>query len=248
VIRFTPLRFDDSEPFGRAGVTRIYWWNQANAGDGINEDECAFDYVVCVLDRRLGDTVGWMGSRGYSTSWNGGAYWAHVGYPSDLAGGARPAFIGDGVFDSDFTRSIGGRDSFGLRHQIDAVPGQSGGPNFGWWDGEPWPRVVASRSAENWGGTGGPNTSGGGSPVPELINHARTVEPKLALLCTPQTADGQSAAEILILLPGVRGPGRLLPGRRAGMEGRQPGPGRLPPPRRLRATLPPKMREAAFRR
>ena len=91
-MRFTPLRFDDSEPFGRAGVTRIYWWNQANAGDGIDEDECAFDYVVCILDRRLGDTVGWMGSRGYSTSWNGGAYWAHVGYPSDLAGGGATGF------------------------------------------------------------------------------------------------------------------------------------------------------------
>jgi V8-like Glu-specific endopeptidase len=176
-MRFTPLRFDDSEPFGRARVTRIYWWNQANGGDGIDADETAFDYVVCVLDRRLGDAVGWMGSRTYSTSWNGGSYWAHVGYPNDLAGGVRPAFIGDGAFDSDFTRTIGGRDSFGLQHKIDVIPGQSGGPFFGWWDGEPWPRVVASQSAENWGGVGGPNTSGGGSPLPELINHARTVEP-----------------------------------------------------------------------
>jgi len=176
-MRFTPLRFDESEPFGRAGVTRVYWWNQANAGDGISADECAFDYVICVLDRRLGDTVGWMGSRAYATSWNGGAYWAHVGYPSDLAGGVRPAFIGNGAFDSDFTRTIGGRDSLGLRHRIDAVPGQSGGPYFGWWDGDPWPRVVASQSAENWGGTGGPNTSGGGNPLPELISHALNVEP-----------------------------------------------------------------------
>lgn len=176
-MRFTPLLFDSSEPFGRANVTRIYWWHQANAADGIDADECAFDYVVCVLDRRLGDTVGWMGSRGYSTSWNGATYWAHVGYPSDISGGTRPAFIGNGAIDSDFTRTVGGRDSFGLRHQIDVIPGQSGGPYFGWWEGEPWPRVVGSQSAENWGGSGGPNTCGGGDPLPELINHARTVEP-----------------------------------------------------------------------
>lgn len=40
----------------------------------------------------------------------------------------------------------------------------------------------------------------------------------------PRAADGQSAAEILILLPGLRRLGRLRPGRRADLEGRQPRP------------------------
>ena len=44
------------------------------------------DYVVLVLDRRMGDTCGWMGSRTYSDSWDGGSYWRHIGYPGDLAG------------------------------------------------------------------------------------------------------------------------------------------------------------------
>lgn len=176
-MRFTPLLFDSSEPFGRANVTQVYSWQQANPADGINADECAFDYVVCVLDRRLGDTVGWMGSRPYSTSWNGQAFWTHVGYPSDISGGTRPVFVGNGAIDSDFTRTVGGRDSFGLRHRIDVIPGQSGGPYFGWWDGDAGPRVVGSQSAENWGGPGGPNTCGGGNPLPELISHAQTVEP-----------------------------------------------------------------------
>jgi hypothetical protein len=52
----------------------------------------------------------------------------------------------------------------------------------------------------------------------------------------------------LLLLLGVRGPGRLRPGRQADLEGRQLGPGRLPHRDALRATLPPKMHEAAFRR
>ena len=176
-LKFTPLIFDGSEPFGHAFATTIYSWNKADGSDGINADETAFDYVVCVLDTRMGDVTGWMGSRGYSTAWDGGNYWGHVGYPSDLAGGSRPAFIGYQAMDSTFTRTIGGRDSFGIKHRIDVIPGQSGGPYFGWWDGEPWPRVISTQSAHQWGGATGPNTCGGGNPLPELINFARTEAP-----------------------------------------------------------------------
>ena len=66
-VKFTPLNFDSSEPFGSAYATRIYWWQQVNGSDGISSNEAAFDYVVCVLDRRLGEITGWMGSRGYSS-------------------------------------------------------------------------------------------------------------------------------------------------------------------------------------
>ncbi len=176
-LKFTPLLFDGNEPFGHAYATTIYSWNKADASDGVNADECAFDYVVCVLDSRLGEVTGWMGSRGYSTDWDGGNYWGHVGYPSDLAGGSRPAFVGYQAMDSTFTRTIGGRDSYGIKHRIDVIPGQSGGPYFGWWDNEPWPRVVSTQSAQQWGGSSGPNTCGGGNPLPELVNYARNVAP-----------------------------------------------------------------------
>jgi len=168
-LRFTPLFFDGNAPFGVAWATLIYWWNQANPSDGINAVECAFDYVVCVLDTRIGELTGWMGSRGYSTSWDGGAYWGHIGYPGDMAGGQRPAFHGPGVMDSTFTQSLGGRDSLGIRHRNDVWPGQSGGPFFGWWEGEVGPHAVSTQSAQNWGGAGGPNTSGGGDPLPVLV-------------------------------------------------------------------------------
>jgi V8-like Glu-specific endopeptidase len=176
-LRFTPLLFDKSEPFGHAFATMIYSWNKADGSDGINADECAFDFVVCVLDSRMGELTGWMGSRGFSTSWEGGNYWGHIGYPGDLAGGVRPAFVGYQALDSDFKRTIGGRDSYGIKHRIDVIPGQSGGPYFGWWAGEPWPRVVSTQSAVQWGGPTGPNTCGGGNPLPEVINYARTVAP-----------------------------------------------------------------------
>jgi V8-like Glu-specific endopeptidase len=168
-LRFTPLSFDGSTPFGVAWASLIYWWNRANPGDGINAVECAFDYVVCILDRRLGDITGWMGSRGYSTSWDGGSYWGHIGYPGDMSGGTRPAFHGPGVMDSTFTQSLGGRNSFGIRHRNDVWPGQSGGPYFGWWAGQVGPHVVSTQSAQNWGGSTGQNTSGGGDPLPVLV-------------------------------------------------------------------------------
>ena len=176
-VKFIPLNFDTSEPFGSSYATRIYWWEQVDRSDGINSNEAAFDYVVCVLDRRLGGITGWMGSRGYSSNWNGGAYWAHVGYPSDLGGGTRPIFHGNGVMDSTVSESTAGRTSFRIMHKNDYWFGQSGGPAFGWWDNEPWPRTVAIYSAVNWGKTGGPNANGGGGPLPELINYTRTAEP-----------------------------------------------------------------------
>jgi hypothetical protein len=148
-----------------------------DGSDGLNLTEGAFDYVVCVLDSRLGNLTGWMGSRGYNTSWDNGDYWGHIGYPQDLSGGSRPAFIGWQDFLSETSASLGGRSSFRIRHEIDVIPGQSGGPYFGVWAGEPWPRVVGIQSGQNLGGPGGDATCGGGNPLSELINFARTDMP-----------------------------------------------------------------------
>lgn len=176
-VKFTPLKFDTSEPFGHAFAATIYSWNKADPSDQLDLTEGAFDYVVCVLDSPLGDVTGWMGSRGYDTAWDGGDYWGHIGYPNDLAGGSRPTFIGFQDFLDESSASLGGRSSFRIRHQIDVIPGQSGGPYFGMWDGEPWPRVVGIQSGENLGGPGGDNTSGGGNPLSEIISIARDEMP-----------------------------------------------------------------------
>jgi V8-like Glu-specific endopeptidase len=176
-IKFTPLKFDSSEPFGHAFATLIYSWNKADGSDGLNLTEGAFDYVVCVLDSPLGNVTGWMGSRGYDTAWDNGNYWGYIGYPSDLSGGSRPAFIGWQDFLGEQSASLGGRSSYRIRHEIDVIPGQSGGPYFGVWAGEPWPRVVGIQSGQNLGGSGGDNTSGGGNPLSELINFARNAMP-----------------------------------------------------------------------
>jgi V8-like Glu-specific endopeptidase len=176
-VKFTPLKFDNSEPFGHAFAQTTYWWNKADASDGLNVTEGAFDYVVCVLDSYLGNITGWMGSRGYDTGWDGGSYWGHVGYPQDLSGGTRPCFIGYQDFLGEQSASVSGESSYRIQHEIDVIPGQSGGPYFGWWAGESWPRVVGIQSGINLGGIGGDNTCGGGNPLSDLINFARNDMP-----------------------------------------------------------------------
>jgi V8-like Glu-specific endopeptidase len=176
-LTFTPMQYDTSTPFGSAHVTRIYWWQQVNGGDGIQSNEAAFDYVVCVLSDPLGDAVGWMGSIGYSADWNGQVRWAHIGYPWDIGSGVRPVYTTNGVMDSTVTESFGGHNAFRVMHRNDVTPGQSGGPYFGWFTGDGFPRVIVTQSAENWGMAGGPNAGGGGQPLPDLIIHATTVEP-----------------------------------------------------------------------
>jgi V8-like Glu-specific endopeptidase len=177
-MTFTPMQYDTSAPFTSAHVTRIYSWRRVNGADGIDSNEGAFDFVVCVLSSDLGaDRTGWLGSRQYQPSWNGLERWAHIGYPFDVGSGSRPVYTNSGVMDSTVAETTGGREALRIMHRNDIRPGQSGGPYFGWWAGETAPRVVATQSAENWGFSGGPNAASGGRSLPELIAHATTVEP-----------------------------------------------------------------------
>ena len=91
--------------------------------------------------------------------------------------GVRPVYTSNGVMDSTVNESFGGRDSLRIMHRNDLRTGQSGGPYFGWWQGEGFPRVVAGQSAENWGSGGGPNAAGGGRSLPDLIAPAIATEP-----------------------------------------------------------------------
>lgn len=168
-VKFMPGYFDGSTPFGTAWGTHIYWQQQV-FGPTVDSTEERHDYVVVVLDRRMGDLTGWMGSRSYSDDWDGGTYWSHVGYPQDISSGTRPIFVGN--------FSLDGRDTEpdsdeAMLHQADVIPGQSGGPMFGWWDGEPWPRVVADQSWQS----STTNGASGGSQMVDLVIRARNEFP-----------------------------------------------------------------------
>lgn len=168
-IRFAPSSYDGNEPFGAAWGTRVYWEGRKVFGPSISRDEAQHDYVCIVLDRRLGDVTGWMGSRSWSDSWDGGNYWSHIGYPGDL-GGQRPSFQSGIALDGSFwDREVHTR----IFHRADVWPGQSGGSFFGWWSGETGPRLVADQSAHN----DDENIASGGAHMVNCIIRARNAHP-----------------------------------------------------------------------
>lgn len=168
-VRFRPSFFDGSTPFGEAWGTVIYSkWKVS--GPTIDFIEGMYDYVVVVLDGAIGNLTGWMGSRGYTDAWDGGAYWAHVGYPGDLSAGNRPSFENSISLDGMWYEL----DSHeAMAHHGDVWPGQSGGPFFGWWSGDVGPRVVAVQSSQN----SSENNASGGQDLVDLIIRARSENP-----------------------------------------------------------------------
>lgn len=179
-VKFTPSYYNGSTPFGIAWGTRVIYWSRIDGSDGVSDQETAFDFVVIVLDRNMGDLTGYVGYRTYHDSWNGGNYWQQIGYGGDLSGGQRPAFSGGGAITSVGTKSTSGQTGYVLGHFVDTSPGHSGGPYWGWWGEEPWPRLVGTDStspstpANN---TSGDNEAGGGPALSSLITYARQKYP-----------------------------------------------------------------------
>ena len=163
-VRFTPSYFDGDAPFGEAYGAHIYWYLQEDGDGFISGDEGLYDYVVVVLDQRIGELTGWMGARGYDDDWDNLDVWSHMGYPGDLNSGQRPVFQGGFRLD--------GSDDAAqeLLHTGDVCPGQSGGPMFGWWEGDVGPRAVAVQS---WQSTAN-NGASGGMDLRDLVALART--------------------------------------------------------------------------
>ncbi|HNP83418.1 MAG TPA: hypothetical protein PKN47_18300 [Nitrospira sp.] len=167
-VKFTPAYFDGSAPFGEAWATLTYYEVKVS-GPTLDGNEQKHDYVCIVLDRRIGDITGWMGSRAYSTSWDNGNYWRHIGYPGDLTGSSRPSYQRD----ISFTGTDGPSEHRRINHMGDVWPGQSGGPYFAWWDNEPWPRVVAVQSGQE----PSTNTASSGNHMVDLVIRARNEHP-----------------------------------------------------------------------
>jgi V8-like Glu-specific endopeptidase len=163
-VTFTPSYFDGNAPFGNSGIIHWYAYRKV-VGPFLSGADVQQDYVVLVLSHRLGDVCGWMGTRGYSSDWNGLPDWSHIGYPGDISGGTRPTFQGSVAIN----RTDGGADDEEEEHKADVFPGQSGGPLFAWWSGEGWPRATGVQSAQN----SATNLAGGGNEIPNLVNQAR---------------------------------------------------------------------------
>lgn len=177
-INFTPAYYDGSGPWGTFAVTTVYAYVK-NVGE-LSDEQTAFDYAVLVLDRRIGDTIGWAGGRVFDKSWVNTVQWSFIGYPFDLTKASRPAFQGKVVVTSkqDF------RNGSVLGHFSDYTACMDGGPLWGTWAGDMGPSVVGVASAREGppiavpnGSTNEDNEFGGGEALVKLITEAKTGAP-----------------------------------------------------------------------
>ena len=142
-MRFVPAYFDGSSLHG-AGVESYV--SDVNGYDTDNH-VAGYDWVVCRLYEPLGSWLGYFGYNGYTDAWEDDPYWSVIGYPSAVASGERPSFQGSvSSFDTDGD-SNGGLE---IETRGDMTPGNSGGPMFGWWNGDPRLIGVVSGEEEEW--------------------------------------------------------------------------------------------------
>ena len=162
---FVPAYYDGASLYG-AGSTS---WVSDARGWNTDETVAANDMAVLRLyNADLGPALGWMGSKVFDTSWEGGDYWHLCGYPGMIAGANRPSWQGGiPVLDAD---ASGG--ALEIEHHGDASPGDSGGPFFGFWnDG---PHVVGTVSGGEANSQEDNNINAGGSDLVNLIQWAQS--------------------------------------------------------------------------
>jgi V8-like Glu-specific endopeptidase len=164
MIQFIPAFYDGVSLVGVSSYVESYrGYKDHGQGD---------DMAVLKLYTPLGKTLGWFGSKTYNDSWEDGNYWTKCGYAGAVAMAQRPNWIRwFPIIDDD-------NDGAGveLEYHADASDGDSGGPVFGWWSGEPYVIGTHSGGEEEYQfpfSVVKNNVAAGGSALPNLIKEAQ---------------------------------------------------------------------------
>jgi V8-like Glu-specific endopeptidase len=143
-------------------------------GPDVGYTEMDEDYAALVLDQRLGDRFGWMGTRTYNSSWDDDNVWRTIGYPTDVAGGTRPTYQRDKSLDEDEFDYGSGR---AMTTSADIMKGQSGSPMFAFFDdNNPYVVAVVSSAGEVFA-SGDENWCAGGVDLDRIVRRARDENP-----------------------------------------------------------------------
>lgn len=160
---FVPAYYDGASLYGANAAS---WVTSAR---GYQDHDQGDDMAVMRLAQPLGDWLGYFGYKTYNDDWEDGNYWTLAGYPGDVAGGQRPS--------ANYWFPITDDDSDGagveLEYKADTNSGNSGGPVFGWWDGNPYVIGTHSGGEDNFGEPK-QNVAAGGSALSSLIAWARS--------------------------------------------------------------------------
>jgi V8-like Glu-specific endopeptidase len=168
---FVPAYYDGVSLHG-AGVQSYV--SDARGYD-VHGNVTGYDWAILRLYQPLGASLGYFGFNGYSDSWNDQPYWSLIGYPGAIANAMRPSFQGSITVDDTDGDSNGGEEL--ETETADVTPGDSGGPLFGWWGGDP--RIVGVVSGEEeidflWWTIEKDNVIAGGSGYTSLVAWGRS--------------------------------------------------------------------------
>eukprot|EP00770_Monocercomonoides_exilis_P010785 MONOS_10732.1-p1 / transcript=MONOS_10732.1 / gene=MONOS_10732 / organism=Monocercomonoides_exilis_PA203 / gene_product=endopeptidase / transcript_product=endopeptidase / location=Mono_scaffold00499:11864-15556(-) / protein_length=527 / sequence_SO=supercontig / SO=protein_coding / is_pseudo=false len=173
-ITFTPAYYRSEEPFGSCGVENVLVYVKISGA--MTNLQSAFDQAILVLKEPLGEKAGYVGYTTFQRDWLGKPYWYNVGYPIELQQSGVPVISSEGSIDFMDEYSIQSWKSYLLGTFIDMTSGHSGGPVWGFFGDEDFPRVVAlisSESATKGNDKDGDNNLSGGPALTHLINYAR---------------------------------------------------------------------------
>ena len=133
--KFVPGHYDGTSVYGSGferWVTNAYGYNSSGSVTG-------YDAAVMRLQSPL--SLGYFGSRVYSSSWDDEPYWTHCGYAAAVSG-TRPNWQ-NGIVVHDTDSDAPGLE---VEHYGDVTGGDSGGPLFAWWSDGPY--VVGTHSGD----------------------------------------------------------------------------------------------------
>ena len=132
------------------------------------------DYAVLVVNERLGDRFGWLGTKVYDSGWDDDNVWETMGYPTDIAGGTQPIFEMNKNLDEDEFDLGSGR---AMTTSADMMKGQSGSAMFNTWsDGIAYAVAVMSSYGQVYA-SGNENWCSGGSDLNRIVRIARDENP-----------------------------------------------------------------------
>jgi len=173
-MRFVPSYWNGAPLCGPGAQS----WTSDFRGWDTHDQVAAHDIAVLRLYDPIGSWLGWMGTKVYDSSWEGGSYWTLAGYPGAIAGGERPSYqSGIPVLDDD-----NDGDAKEIEHHGDATPGDSGGPFFGFWSGGPY-AIGTTSGGERISGTPfgwwdeDNNIEAGGRAMVDLVRWAQSAWP-----------------------------------------------------------------------
>jgi V8-like Glu-specific endopeptidase len=142
-MRFVPAYYSGTSLFG-AGVESYV---SDCKGYDVDGDVTGYDFAVCRLYKPLGNSLGYFGYNGYNDDWEDKPFWTLLGYPSAVSSGQKPSYQSSISVIDDDGDSNGGLE---IESEADMTPGNSGGPLFGWWNGDPRLIGVVSGQEEEY--------------------------------------------------------------------------------------------------